>query len=548
MPTPDYVLLSWIARNNDPYVRRRDDSFVVDDSGSFIPGPTLGVLFDEDSPYRGKISDVVLLARLYQEDGKKDIERRIVRETKSVIQERDGSIQIHDRYWKGKSPVDHGTIFAFLRDRLPQIRLQFAGRPLLINVSPGTPAMHTVWVLMAETGYIDPPFEIVQGIPKQHREKGQGATVPVDVGIETFYKTYQRTHPEYASTEVDEVRWDLTRARSDKLVALRDEAMRMAGVKVPVLILGERGTGKTTLAAWIRAHSTFRNPKLDAHWPMVSCGQFTPELMRSEIFGHRKGAFTGADDDYTGIASKVDGDTLFLDEIGDVARVVQRLLIRALEEKTFTPLGSTKPEQSDFRLITATNRPWHELSDRLDADFLDRISLFRLRMPSLREIPEDLDWMWEDIFKQAVSRAGSPSISLRPKDHKRIIEALQAHPLPGNLRDPYRIAYYLIAAISDPRKPMDYEGAVTYALEQGLMAESAGMDFDTPTRQIVRAYLEYGTLDGVLDVQGTIETKTVDDNIRRFLGEEIRRLARQRDVDPEEICDVSKRTLLNWVG
>src|SRR4029079_8610403 len=138
--------------------------------------------------------------------------------------------------------------------------------------------------------------------------------------------------------------------RTDRMRWLFDEARRFAQVKVPVLILGERGTGKSTLAGWIRLHSPYRKKELDAHWPAVACGQYTPETMRSELFGYKRGAFTGAMKDHEGLLAMAHKDSLFLDEIGDVSRDLQRLLIKALEEKRYMRLGEDRTRDSDFRL------------------------------------------------------------------------------------------------------------------------------------------------------------------------------------------------------
>lgn len=120
---------------------------------------------------------------------------------------------------------------------------------------------------------------------------------------------------------------------------------------MPVLIVGERGTGKTTLASWIRLHSPYRRQEQDTHWPAVACGQYSPETMRAELFGYRKAAFTGAVSDRNGLLDAAHRDTLFLDEIGDISRELQRLLIKALEEKRYFRLGDDQARQSNFRLI-----------------------------------------------------------------------------------------------------------------------------------------------------------------------------------------------------
>lgn len=293
-------------------------------------------------------------------------------------------------------------------------------------------------MLLAECGFIAQPFRVVKSYRKHERDN-RPAVVEVSLGIESFYKVYRASRPGQNPSSETAAIWEPSRFRSPKLKALFDEARRYARLKVPVLILGERGTGKTTLASWLRSHSPFRREALDHRWPSVACGQFSGDTIKSELFGHKAGSFTGATSDKEGMLSVAHGDTLFLDEIGDISRDVQCLLIRALEERQYTPLGreSEPPRTSDFRLVTATNLPEEVLQEKLDADFLDRISPLVMSMPALREIPEELPWLWDSIYSKAVERAGleQAPAALPPAEQERILGHLRTHPLPGNLRD-----------------------------------------------------------------------------------------------------------------
>src|SRR5262249_6813218 len=161
------------------------------------------------------------------------------------------------------------------------------------------------------------------------------------------------------------------------------------------------------------------------------------------------------------------GDTLFLDEIGDISRDVQRLLIRALEEGYYHPLGSTKREKSSFRLITATNIDSEELTKRLDPDFFDRVRSLQLHVPPLRDLPQDLPWLWQSTFEAAVRQSGVSisSPSLEQRFHDAIVKRLVKHPLDGNLRDLNRIAVRLIARLYDKNEKLAPEDAIEYALE-----------------------------------------------------------------------------------
>jgi len=159
------VLVSWIAWNNDHF----------NDEGE--PGPTLNLLFDEDSPHRGEVGVVVLF---YQTDAKS---ARVFKDLRSEIREANSGIRVYAVVGGDGDPTDHRAIFNYVRGEMKKLRSQHKGRELIIHVSPGTPAMQTIWVLMGETGFIEPPFRLVQSVARKHRAPGGPATVPVDVGL-----------------------------------------------------------------------------------------------------------------------------------------------------------------------------------------------------------------------------------------------------------------------------------------------------------------------------------------------------------------------------
>jgi DNA-binding NtrC family response regulator len=509
-----------------------------------VPGPTLTLLYDQESQYCRKIRDVVLF---YNDSikGKKEPGQSVVEQTITAIETKGHATRCESHKFITPDPTDHHAIFEFLKAKLPEIREKYRGRELVIHISPGTPSMQTIWVLMAECGFLEPPFTVVKSYRPGER-KSRTAVVPVNIGIETFYKVYRAARPAKTSFATEEVFWDPARFRSPKLTALYSEARRFAQLRVPVLITGERGTGKTTLAGWMRLNSAFCKPGLNQNWASVPCGQYSPETMRSELFGYMKGAFTGADSDHLGLIGTADGDTLFLDEIGDISRDVQRLLIRTLEEGIYHPLGSTKQERSTFRLIAATNLQLSELRRRLDPDFFDRISALQLRVPALRELPEDLGWLWNSTFEMASKRCGLPGnlLSLKPQDHQRIVERLKSFPLDGNLRDLFRVANRLIASLHDQVSPLSILDAIEYALN-GLQSSAGKLSVP---REVAHAFFTGQSLDGVFTTGGRLNTKEVEQSLRRFIASELRRIARLKGVEVEELCDVSSRTLRDWAA
>lgn len=535
------VLLTWLATRNDPFERIRSGGPIREAPGGPVPGPTLTLLTDPESPFARQISDVVVLR---QGGAEAAMHERIYADLADAIAERAPSVQLHPRVWVHEDPTDHAAIYEWLRAQLPHIRRQFRDRELVVHLSPGTAAMHTVWVLMAETGFIEPPFTAVQSVRAAER-RGRPACVPLSLGVDTFFKRWQDTRPSTATELERRVRWDPRQFRSTRLRALYDDARRVARLKVPVLILGERGTGKTTLASWIRFRSPFRKPDLDEAWPAVPCGQYTPETMRAELFGYVRGAFTDARTDREGLLARADGDTLFLDEIGDVSKDLQRLLIKVLEEGRYQPLGSSDVERTDLRLLTATNLPPHELRERLDADFLDRIRAFTLTVPPLREIPEELAWLWPTVLEEAAARSGAPLRYARiaDKHHARFLQVLRAHLLPGNVRDLFRVAWRFLAARADDDAPLTIREATDYALEaleggQALAGSAQG--------SLARAFADAHPIDPALLDGGPLDPEALISAFKGWFAREVADLSMRQGRSQGELVRISERTLRNW--
>lgn len=538
------VLVTWVAVNNDPFERhgKHDFSLLVDDEHLTF-GPTLTLLCDEESCFAGKIDDVVIFYRKHE--GESDRETKAVEEL--TIQIRKRNIRVHLEAWDGNDPTDHRAIFNFLSTTIQKIRLRFENRELVIHISPGTPSMHTVWVLMAETGFIDPPFTVVKSYRRTER-RGRPAVVPVNLGIETFYKAFKSSQPRQLGFEDQSVLWDPQNFRTSEMRSIFTEAKRFAQLKVPVLILGERGTGKTTLASWIRSNSPFKRTDQDAHWPSVACGQYNPETMRAELFGYKKGAFTGATSDKPGLLAAAHQDTLFLDEVGDISVDLQRLLIRAIEEKRYFALGDDKPRESDFRLLTATNIQDRKLRERLNPDFLDRISLLTITLPPLREIPDELDWLWRKVFSEAARRSGvtKKATAINSQHHAMVLSFLKRHPLPGNLRDLFRVAYRILAARNDADEPMSPADSIAYGIES--LVDPSGPPTTSIPRSIAEAFAQGAAIDSVIATHSKISTSEIISDFKEFLATELRRIGTQRGVKPSDLCDVTDRSLLEWTS
>lgn len=531
------ILISWVAFNHDPFERiPRSDQYRLDQNGLHVQGPTLNFLFDDASPYKNTVGNVVMLSR----DDHASIQR--VEATFKEIKRIDPEIYCESVTWDGSDPTDHKDIFKFLRDKIPTIRQRYPERQLLIHASPGTPSMHTVWVLMCETGFIREPYLLLKS-NRPHERNGRPAVEKISVGIDTFYKRYQHTRPAKSVDSQRKVFWDPALFKSDALKNIYEKAAGVARLKVPVLLLGERGTGKTTLANWIRFNSPFRRNQLDQGWPSVACGQYQPATMRSELFGYVKGAFTGAGENRDGLLAKADGDTLFLDEVGDLTRDTQRLLIKAIEERVFQPLGSTEWKKSQFRLITATNVSLTDLKKRLDPDFFDRIAMVILKTPPLREVNEDMPWLWREVFNQVVSESGI-DYELSEECHECVCAFLCGQSLPGNMRDLYALGWRILANWHEPHSIKPSE--LSLWMKSAVDAVSSQLDGDI-SKVVAGRFAENGTLDHLVSVNTPLDTKKIQKDYLGWIAEEVRRIALQCDIQPETLVDVTAKTLREWI-
>ncbi len=208
------------------------------------------------------------------------------------------------------------------------------------------------------------------------------------------------------------------------------ETMRkVAETDLTVLIRGESGTGKELVAQALHEAS----PRKSAPFVAVNCAAISRELVESELFGHEKGAFTGADARRVGRFEAAHGGTIFLDEIGDMAPDTQAKVLRVLQERSFERVGGGKPIQVDVRVIAATHRDLERdvASGRFREDLYYRLKVVEIPLPPLRERPEDLPALAERFLAQVAERLGRPEKRLSPAAQA----ALAAHAWPGNARE-----------------------------------------------------------------------------------------------------------------
>jgi len=201
---------------------------------------------------------------------------------------------------------------------------------------------------------------------------------------------------------------------------------RVAPSEVPIIVLGETGTGKELIARAIHALSQRPGP-----FVAVNCAALVPTLLESELFGHRKGAFSGATEDRIGLVRAADHGTLFLDEIGDLPAAAQATLLRTLQEREVLPVGSIKPIKVDIRVVSATHRDLASMvaGETFRADLLARISGFTVELPPLRDRREDLGLLVASILRRHVDPAREPRFTCDA------VRALLDHGFPLNVRE-----------------------------------------------------------------------------------------------------------------
>lgn len=206
-------------------------------------------------------------------------------------------------------------------------------------------------------------------------------------------------------------------------------ARLVAATDVTVLIQGESGTGKELLARFVHAGSA----QAAGPFVAINCAAIPDQLLESELFGYRRGAFTGATQDYAGRIRAAAGGTLFLDEIGELSLMAQAKLLRFLESGEIHPVGEARPVTVRTRLIAATHRNLLQLvrEQRFRADLYYRLQVVPLEMPPLRERIEDIPLLFAHYAAEAAARYGRPCVSL----DRRALARLTAYAWPGNVRE-----------------------------------------------------------------------------------------------------------------
>jgi two-component system response regulator AtoC len=233
-------------------------------------------------------------------------------------------------------------------------------------------------------------------------------------------------------------------AASPAMRRVLEMVARVGPKDVTVLFTGPSGAGKDVLATALHAHSR----RADRPFIRFNAAAIPTELAEAELFGHTKGAFTGAQAAKLGYFQQADGGTLFIDEIGELPLAIQAKILRALQSGEVQPVGG-RPEKVEVRMVAATNRDLaaEARAGRFREDLFYRLNVVPIRVPPLRERPEDIEPLLQVFVRQYVERYGMSQVQVEPA----LVEAMKAHPWPGNVRELENTVARLLALAPDER-------------------------------------------------------------------------------------------------
>lgn len=361
-----------------------------------------------------------------------------------------GSIKIHTVNLK--NPTDYGEVFGAVDKILRSIiDSKFLGvdSELCIHLSPGTPTMTAIWVLLGKSRY---PASFYQ----THKGRAWKTDIPFDLVMDFLPEVLcepDRHLQHLASAKPEEIEGFQEIVGKSQAIRIAVGRANKAAVRdVPVLILGESGTGKELFARAIHAASHRKKKP----FVVLNCAAVPKELLESELFGHKKGAFTGATSDRAGAFESAYGGTLFLDEAGECDPAIQAKLLRVLQppsdkspcHRSFRRLGEDKDRTADVRIIAATNRDLHNAitEGEFREDLFYRLAVITITIPPLRDRRQDIPAIAEKLLAQINRMFRSQEPGYKDKyisdSTKTFVKSL---PWPGNVRQLYNI--FLQAAV-----------------------------------------------------------------------------------------------------
>jgi DNA-binding NtrC family response regulator len=341
------------------------------------------------------------------------------------------NVEVECRALTLADPTDYLAILKGLRSNIREIIEKYSSANYFISVASGTPQMHACWVLLAASGEI--PARILQVRPPRFVTKDRPIVWEVDLTSPEFPTVRSKVMESQASYgQTLDVAGEIVRlgivGDHPSMRKATEQAASLAASTVPILILGETGTGKELMAKLIHALS---GRPADRFVPL-NCAAIPKDLVESLLFGHKKGAFTGAIADQTGKFDQANGGTLFLDELGELPLGTQAKLLRVLQDGLIEPVGAKQPHKVEVRIIAATNANVHKAikDGQFRSDLYYRLNVGEIHLPALRERRTDIPKIALQILDRLNTGLKRPK-RLSPDALAR----LQSYSWPGNVRD-----------------------------------------------------------------------------------------------------------------
>ena len=403
---------------------------------------------------------------LKQENAQRERAETQLTDTLAEVQKsRDDMIAVLDQLHSGTVMTDEDGRVTFVSEAAQHLLQQGSEKVL------GRPWME--WFPFQEQDKVE--LQAIAALPPEQRRKlsvqvgppPDGHTLRVDLEVQVNDDPRNQQRKIFFLYDQSEVH-DLRRLLEDKvqfhdlvgkskaMVLVYHQIRQVAMVDTTVLIEGETGTGKELVARGIHSSSH----RKDAPFIAVNCAGLTESLLGSQLFGHKRGAFTDAVSDHQGVFEVANGGTLFLDEIGDIPLSVQTSLLRVLQEREFTPLGESKPRKVDVRVLVATHRNLVEAvaSGQFRADLLYRIRIARIHLPPLRNRQEDIPLLSGTFLKQSCRMMQKDVGSFSPAAMRSLLD----YYWPGNVRElKSAIEFAVIQCEGSNIEPIDLPPEIT---------------------------------------------------------------------------------------
>jgi DNA-binding NtrC family response regulator len=398
------VLLTWLGRHD------------LDGKSDAKPGPIASVALNSDWPF----DEIRILV-----SGWFDEVSAYEHWLKAVLSKQNRHPIISVRKCELGSPIDYPGIYKVCRAELSELADENAKTTL--NLTSGTPAMAANWLLLGK-GVFDTKLvqTSVQG----------GLSVvelPFDISLEYLERQDSQLGNISGSTPDVDTHFEHLESKTLLMQDVVSLAKKLAARNVPVIIQGETGTGKEVMAEAIHNASQRAARPLIA----VNCAAIPESLIDSHLFGHRKGAFTGADANRNGCFDEAEGGILFLDEVGELSLEAQAKLLRALQKNEVTTVGDSKPHRVDVRVIAATHRDLLSMVEQGDfrEDLFYRLAIGVIQLPPLRKRVEDIPALVRVLLEQLNEEAQSQPGYLSKNISESAIKFIEAQSWPGNIRE-----------------------------------------------------------------------------------------------------------------